>query len=225
MPFSHYHQLNEIVKLIMATNPQSILDVGVGFGAYGYLSRLYLEFSDGREKYGDWQRRIDGIEVFEQYLTPMHQQIYNQIYIGEALGVLPTLKTRYDLVLLIDVLEHFTRERGMKLLELSLERGRNVIVSTPNKFWSQQEAFGNPFETHHSIWRRGDFAKFHQKFFLPNDYSLICYLGEDAARIHRFILKQKIYSLSNRFFIGEKTIRGLLSLPGRLRNRRSGKST
>ncbi|MBA7570185.1 hypothetical protein ES708_11933 [subsurface metagenome] len=32
MPSSHWYQLNEIMELIILTQPKSILDVGVGFG-------------------------------------------------------------------------------------------------------------------------------------------------------------------------------------------------
>ena len=75
MPTSHFYQLNEIVELVTLTNPKSVLDIGIGFGKYGFLLREYLELRDGRNKYNDWKRRIDGIEVFEEYLTPVHHFI------------------------------------------------------------------------------------------------------------------------------------------------------
>ena len=58
--------------------------------------------------YGDWQCRIDCIEAFEKYITPAHKYIYNNIYIGNATGILPALDHHYDLILMVDVLEHFT---------------------------------------------------------------------------------------------------------------------
>ena len=109
MPTSHLHQINEIVELIVLTNPQTVLDVGVGFGKYGALAREYLELRDGRNQYHDWQRRIDGIEVFPDYLTPLHDYIYDTVHVGNATEIMPALNLRYDLVLLIDVLEHFTK--------------------------------------------------------------------------------------------------------------------
>ncbi len=65
MPTSNPYQINEILEAINITRPRSILDIRVGFGKYGVLAREYLELYDGREKYGDWKRRIDGIEAFE----------------------------------------------------------------------------------------------------------------------------------------------------------------
>ncbi|MCK4786738.1 MAG: hypothetical protein KAV87_23470, partial [Desulfobacteraceae bacterium] len=85
MPSSHWYQLNEIMELIILTQPKSILDVGVGFGKYGFLSREYLELFDGREKFDDWKRTIDGIEIFKDYITSLNKMIYDKIYIGNAL--------------------------------------------------------------------------------------------------------------------------------------------
>lgn len=197
MPSSHFHQLNEIVELIVLTDPQSILDVGVGFGKYGFLSREYLELLGGKSRYNDWKRQIDGIEVFEKYLTPIHNLIYNQVYVGNTMDILPTLKTRYDLILLIDVLEHLNHEEGVELLEECKKRGRNIIISTPKDIGSQKDTFDNPFETHKSQWRKEHFDKnFANTFFVPNEYSLICYAGDDIHQVRvdygKFRVKSKI---------------------------------
>ncbi|MBN1591537.1 MAG: hypothetical protein JW888_18630 [Pirellulales bacterium] len=112
MPTSNLFQLNEITQLIKTTNPNALLDVGVGFGKYGFLAREYLELWGRQQDYGDWTRRIDGIEAFADYVGPLQRLIYNTIHIGNALEVLPTLDARYDLVLLIDVLEEFCPADG-----------------------------------------------------------------------------------------------------------------
>ena len=183
MPTSHFSQLNDIVKLIVLTNPKTVLDVGVGFGKYGFLSREYLELCDGRQQYNDWKRRIDGIEVFKKYLTPIHDFIYDHIYIGNAVDILPTLETKYDLILLIDIIEHFDYKEGMKLLEECKKHGRNIIVSTPKGFIPQKQSFGNPFEAHKFQWRKKHFDRFGNRFFVPHSVSLICYIGDDAFRV------------------------------------------
>ena len=182
MPTSHPYQLNEIIELIMLTNPKRILDIGVGFGKYGYLAREYLELWDGRENYDQWTRQIDGIEVFEKYLTPVHKYIYNTIHIGNALEIVPTLKEQYDLILVIDVLEHFDYDPGLQLLKECLERGRNVIISTPKDVAEQGAAFSNPYETHRFEWAKKHFGPLGSRFFVQHD-SLIVYLGKDSERI------------------------------------------
>jgi len=183
MPTSHLHQINEILELIVLTNPQTILDVGVGFGKYGALAREYLELRDGRNQYNDWQRRIDGIEVFSDYITPLHDYIYDTVRIGDATEIISTLNLRYDLILLIDVLEHFTKEEGVVFLDACMQKGRNVLISTPKIFF-QQRGFNNPYEQHLSHWKKKDLSVFGSHCFIPNLHSTICYLGEDSNIVH-----------------------------------------
>jgi ubiquinone/menaquinone biosynthesis C-methylase UbiE len=195
MPSSHHQQLNEIVELIRLTDPQKMLDIGTGFGKFGFLAREYLELWDGREQYRDWQRQIDGIEAFESYLGPVHESIYTRVYKGDALQVLPALAGSYDLVLLIDVLEHFTREEGLRVLEQCARISRNVLVSVPVTVSEQENAFGNPWETHRSRWAKKDFSGFAGKFFLPNPRSLICYFGEDGKKIGALYRKSRSHQV------------------------------
>jgi len=185
MPTSNLFQLNEILQLIKVTSPNALLDIGIGFGKYGFLAREYLELWGNQQNYHQWTRRIDGIEAFADYIGPLQRSIYNEIYLGNALDVLPTLNETYDLVLLIDVLEHFSREDGLKLLEECLRIGLNLLIAVPKPFSDQEVTFGNEFETHRFDWRKRDFAAFQEKFFLKTRCSLICYLGKDYRRVGR----------------------------------------
>lgn len=181
-PTSQYHQLNEIVELIVFTKPESVLDVGIGFGKYGFLAREYLdEWKTGR--YNVRTHRIDGIEIYDGYLTPLHHAIYDHVFTGDASTVVPNLEARYDLALLIDVIEHFGHEEDRALLDACLAKCRNVIVSTPKDIGHQGEMCGNPHEEHRSQWTREDFARFPPKFFVPNSESLIGYVRADADRV------------------------------------------
>ncbi|HUV30202.1 MAG TPA: class I SAM-dependent methyltransferase [Acidobacteriota bacterium] len=183
MPSSQISQISTIMEIVLATRPQSVLDVGVGFGKYGFLCREYLELWDGRDRYGDWQRRIDGIEAFEQYLTPVHEHIYDNIYVGDALSLLPGLDTHYDLILLIDVIEHFTLDDGRALLAECARKANACLVSTPLAASAQAEAFGNQYEVHRSQWTGRHFDDYANKVFIPNARSLVCYLRFDGARV------------------------------------------
>ena len=99
------------------------------------------------------------------------------------IDILPNLETDYDLILLIDILEHFDYEEGMKLMEECKKRGKNIIISTPKDIGSQKDAFGNRFETHKFQWRKKHFDKFVKRFYVPNEYSLIYYIGDDASKV------------------------------------------
>lgn len=191
MPTSHFSQLNEITELIVESDPARVLDIGVGFGKFGVIAREYLELWDGREQYRDWKRVIDGIEAFPAYITPLHEYVYDEIHLGNALDVLPTLTKRYDLILLIDVLEHFSYDEGLELLEKCASAGKNTLISTLVVVEEQEDAFGNPFETHRFQWKQSHLKRFAPGFFVPNRHSMIYYFGSDAPR-----LKKKIKSLS-----------------------------
>jgi len=187
MPSSHPYQLNELLELIIETNPQKLLDIGIGFGKYGFLSREYLELWDPHAKYGERKRQIDGIEAFEAYLTPLHRLVYDTIFTGDARIVLPTLTTKYDLILMIDVFEHFTYEDGLKVLDECRKCGKNILISVPRVMSVQEDVYGNPYETHRYNWKRKDFSTIPDKFFLYNAKSTICYIGEDSQRLQKLI--------------------------------------
>jgi hypothetical protein len=191
MPSSHYFQLNEIVDLIALTDPDKLLDIGVGFGKYGFLAREYLELWKEGGEYNAWERQIDGIEAFEPYLMAFHKIIYNNIFIGNALDTLPGLKDRYDLILMIDVFEHFTFEEGRKLLGECRKKGKNILISVPKAMSSQEAVYGNEFEVHKFAWKKKDFDDIPDKFFLHNVKSLICYIGEDSYRIKKILTTRR----------------------------------
>lgn len=184
MPTSHRFQLNEIVDLMMQCQPDSVLDIGVGFGKYGFLAREYLElWGENAGDYGQWKKRVDGIEIFETYLRPFHRELYDHIHIGNALDILPGLDQNYDLILLVDVLEHFDYEDGKKLLSLCFQKGKNVLISTPLDIGTQGEAHGNIYETHHFQWEQRHLKSWGPLLVIPNHQSLICLLGEMAPKI------------------------------------------
>jgi len=196
MPTSQLSQLSQIIELIALSDPKSILDVGVGFGKYGFLAREYLELWDGRERYNDWTRRIDGIEAHAEYITPMHRFIYDDVMIGDALKILPTLKSGYDLVLLIDVLEHFEFEAGRDVLRDCMRCARNVLVSVPRDIGVMESSFDNPHQTHRFQWEKHHFRSLADRFFIHNHQSLICYVGPDARTIRRKRLNRKARDLT-----------------------------
>jgi 2-polyprenyl-3-methyl-5-hydroxy-6-metoxy-1,4-benzoquinol methylase len=180
------------MDMVVLISPASILDVGVGFGKYGFLSREFLEVRDSKAEYGKWKRTIDGIEAYEGYLTPMHEHIYDEILIGNAIELLPKMKKDYDLILLIDVLEHLHRHEGEKLLDECIGRSGHVIVSTPKVIGGQTDSHDNPYETHRSQWTKADFARFPSKFFVPNFNSIICYIGGDAVRLRGALRRSRV---------------------------------
>ena len=139
MPSSHHEQIPKIVWYACIQRPNTVLDIGFGFGKYGYLLREYLEIPSGRYDPADWQVRIDGIEAYAPYVQSFHRAIYNRIFIGEALAVMKDLPDQaYDLILAIDVLEAFH------------QRGRRPLYQRVSADWPERHG-----QYADSAWRTG----------------------------------------------------------------------
>lgn len=166
MPFSHSGQISTIIGAIEHLNPASVLDVGTGMGQYGFLLRNNLELAalfevDGAQarqrRKDEWRVRIDGIEGYAGYLTPVHDYAYNSLRIGNALDLLPQIASdSYDLVMAIDILEHFDKAQGLQFLGQCRRIARRMaLISTPKDFCAQHVE-ANPFEDHRSHWTQAD---------------------------------------------------------------------
>jgi 2-polyprenyl-3-methyl-5-hydroxy-6-metoxy-1,4-benzoquinol methylase len=162
MPFSQSSQISTILTYIEKLKPLSILDVGTGMGQYGFLIRTNLENINlfkiegknaQQQDKKNWKIQIDGIEGCGLYMTPVHDYSYNRMLIGEAITILKTIKDNsYELVIAIDILEHFSKEDGYIFLdELKRVSSQNVLISTPKTF-IPQEIEANPYENHRSLW-------------------------------------------------------------------------
>jgi len=144
-----------------ALQPTRILDVGFGFGEYGLLPREYLDIYGAPNRphacSPPWRTTIDGIEGCADYVQDLQRAIYDHIYIGDALDVLRGMAdSAYDLVLIVDMLEHLGAEAARGLLREATRVGTDVLLATPSRFTPQGAAWGNDLEAHRSYWRPRD---------------------------------------------------------------------
>lgn len=164
MPTSVPYCIPTIAGVARQILPASVLDVGVGFGKYGVLFREYLEIWEMRNV-GDydrsrWKTRIDGIEATAEYLTPLHEYIYDKIHIGDVRTIIDSLGL-YDVVIMGDVLEHFDKQAGTELLEaLYAHTNKCLLLTFPENCAINHNVLENPFESHRSSWSRKDFSRF-----------------------------------------------------------------
>lgn len=154
---------------IMEKNPASVLDIGIGFGKIGFLAREYTDVRLGR--YFNWETRIDGIEIFEKYVTPLQRAIYNNIYIGNAIDILPTLGD-YDMMVCSDMLEHLSEKDGVFLLSAIKEKSKFAMIVTPMRVLQQEALYNNEHERHISVWSKETLSKWGQVCQLDNAYLL-----------------------------------------------------
>lgn len=154
MPTSPYSHLPSYVVFLETMRPASILDVGLGNGKLGFIARDFLDVMIGeRFRKDEWQLRLDGIEVFGEYIQDHQKAIYDQIHVGDAYDVIDRLGT-YDVVVMGDVLEHFEKEKGWRLLDkCAAHASQALILFLPlGNGWVQPAIYGNPHETHRSCW-------------------------------------------------------------------------
>jgi 2-polyprenyl-3-methyl-5-hydroxy-6-metoxy-1,4-benzoquinol methylase len=156
MPTSDFHSINAILALITQLNPNSVLDIGCGFGKYGVLLREYLDVWHQRLVAKQWQVELVGIEAHKGYLNPVHDFVYSKVHCGEAQQVLPKLG-QFDVVLIADVIEHLEKDEASELVQECLRHSPVVIISTPVAFYPQGEVLENPYEVHRNRWDRDDF--------------------------------------------------------------------
>ena len=156
MPSSKPDHLNSLCQYIIDLNPQSILDVGMGFGSKGMLFREYTDIWNRRYHRNQWETIIDGVEIFAPYITDLQRLIYNTIYLSNILDIVNKLQS-YDLIYLGDVLEHIEKYTALSLLDKLKTKGKHLLISVPNGYSPQGIVFGNPYEQHISEWGCDDF--------------------------------------------------------------------
>ncbi len=170
MPTSWYQVAPIVLNKVREMWPSTVLDIGVGFGKYGVLLREMLDIPFERYDKRSWLLRLDGIEAFTEYRNPLHEYAYNNMRYSPIEDCIDDLGV-YDVILFIDILEHFPREQGFELLRKLLEHtNKALIVSTPIDPSPQADYMGNAYETHRSRWTPIDFARFEMDFsMLPID--------------------------------------------------------
>ena len=152
MPSSNFAAISPIMSAVMQIKPKSVLDIGCGNGKYGFLVQEYMRYWMGIE-----EPHIDAIEIFDPYLGIAQSMIYKKIIQHDALEALWQMEDKeYDLILAVDILEHYEINEGALMLDEMKRVGKNIIVCTPIKVSNQGAVFGNEYETHRSQWEADD---------------------------------------------------------------------
>lgn len=161
MPTSDPANLSPIVTEISLRQPKKVLDLGIGVGKYGMLAREYLDIGAGRIKPHTWQTLIVGVEAFDPYRNDVWSWAYDVVHPCDFSNQICYSDYRdFDLVLLIDSLEHIEKSAGTDLLTHLLMHNRRVIVSCPTgvHYREQGAVNGNEYERHRAHWTEADFT-------------------------------------------------------------------
>lgn len=179
MPTSDPRFLSVVSGEIIRLDPKSVLDVGIGLGKWGMLAREYTDaWRYRRYRKKEWQTKIFGIEIYSEYRNPVWD-VYDNIYIGDALEVFPEVLTEhgpFDLVIMMDVIEHLTREQGKTMVTALMSGCSHLLLSYANM--EQKNVCDNTHEDHISQWTVEDFT---------NDYT-VAVLDRTIGDIQALIL-------------------------------------
>lgn len=133
-----------------------ILDVGCGYGKWGFLVKKYFwNTQDGNMVDQPFVAGVDCHQPNIDWLAS--HQIYDQLLCANATQ-LPFEDKSFDTVLALEIIEHMTEKDGFQALkEFDRVAKKCVILSTPNKPCFRgglEDRHGhNPHEAHLSHWK------------------------------------------------------------------------
>jgi 2-polyprenyl-3-methyl-5-hydroxy-6-metoxy-1,4-benzoquinol methylase len=124
-----------IVRAVVDTKPKRILDIGAGFGKFGLLIREALLSKQAEA--GDMNPvadfKIDACESADYFLG---QRAFDRIYdtiISDDIRLQDAhFFEQYDLILLIDVIEHWPKEDYLAFME-KIPATTKTLISTPKE--------------------------------------------------------------------------------------------
>jgi SAM-dependent methyltransferase len=206
---SNWQNISYNIDLVRKLNPSSILDIGIGFGRWGFLFREFLDLWNHGKYSGDWKLIIDGIEIHKNYIQDYHKFFYSNIYNADALSFLRNNKIQYDLINCGDVIEHLTKTEGKELIDLALAKSKYVLINIPiGSNWEQPPLPDNQYEEHKSRWEITDFSSYPDK--------LIKMFKDDTMRQFAVILlssnKIKFENRHGKYFKVKNFMRNKLGL-------------
>ena len=94
-----------------------------------------------------------GLDIFEPNVRASNGSGIYQGVICADVRVLPIKDKQFDLVALVEVLEHLDREDGQKALsELERVSREAILLTTPIRKCPHHDYYGNPYEEHRYVW-------------------------------------------------------------------------
>ena len=133
-----------------------ILDVGCGYGKWGFLTKKYFWNTQNGSLIE--QPFVAGLDIHPANVkTVAEHRIYDQLLEGNATS-LPFEDKSFDTVLGLEIIEHMKEEDGHQALkEFERVAEKCIILSTPNKKCFRDGVHDmngyNPYEAHVSAWK------------------------------------------------------------------------
>ena len=150
MPFSVDVFDGHVGELIGMLKPATICDIGPGAGKYGKIARRVA-----LEK--QFHAKVTAIEVDQSYVAEFSlTELYDEVIVDDAVNLIKNPKTKYDMVIIGDCIEHMRKSDGMDLLNFLMYRTSHIVLVFPDNFL-QDGTDDHPAEAHISTWGPDDF--------------------------------------------------------------------
>jgi len=163
MPSSNPFAISKILREVLDLRPKSILDIGPGFGKWGVLFREFLDVWNWNVFPPEWKVRIDCIEAYPKYVSPLHEYVYNKVIVQDVRTISWADFPPYELICLFDVIEHMDKLEGYDLLHVLVQKAiKAVFVSTPlpeDFSPSPHGRWEDDFEGHKEAWSPLEFVE------------------------------------------------------------------
>lgn len=138
--FEQYHR--ELQRVVLDTACQSLLDVGCGERSPIHRFSMQLPLTVGLDVHAPSIERSREAGIHSEYRIAKIADLASEF-----------APKSFDCVVALDVLEHFSKEEGNRLLNaMESIAKKKVIVFTPNGLLYQPPAPANPFQEHLSGW-------------------------------------------------------------------------
>jgi hypothetical protein len=150
-----------VCDIIWQYHPKSVLDIGPGFGRWGFLAREMLDVFQGRIAKSTWKTRICCVEAYSGYVREQYSFIYDRVFVDCGRRFLSRTDERFDMIIAGDVLEHFEKSDALDFIRLAREKSNKaVVLCVPiGTGYPQGQVQGNPMEAHLSTWETAEFEK------------------------------------------------------------------
>jgi SAM-dependent methyltransferase len=94
-----------------------------------------------------------GLDIFEPNVRASNRRGIYQGVICADVRALPIKDKQFDLIILLEVLEHLDKEDGQKALrELERVSREAILLTTPIGTSPHRDYYGNPHEEHRYVW-------------------------------------------------------------------------
>src|SRR4051812_14135317 len=131
MATSFADQIPTILYAVQMLKPRRVLDIGKGFGKYGFLIHEYCGIDVTKKPSPDQMMKtqslvkIDCVDVNPDYSFPHLEHFYDKMLLRDVSSEFEDLGD-YDLVLMVDVIEHLEKDAAHRLLDFFLGKGAKI---------------------------------------------------------------------------------------------------